>query len=249
MVSVERTVTVLQRGSNALRREWRDSGWREERIEKVMLAVDQVDWCHTADGVTLTRLSPDTPPGEFRVAVHDGRPSKMTSLNSDVLAQTYRHVGDHLPTVFVRRASLTPLWAGFALIHELEHALDYKASAPQEEESPEEWDSAGGRVHGHQAIILDAITSGQASASISGRTVEDVLEESPHALASQLMATIPARLRRQPPTKDEDGLRIAGLAMSALIFSALAPKGILAGVDSVDLGPIYRQGCQKFGNS
>lgn len=245
MVDAARVRSTFVQGVTSLRDEWNRSGWRHARIEEAMESLDNAEWCRTPDGIVLDPLSGSRSSG-FRVAILEGNPSPRSGLHLRATLQTTPHTRDEVPTVYIRNERFSPLWAGMGLIHETEHAMDYRDGISEIGEPQDRWDSTEGRVHGHEATILEAISGGNLSTIVAGRSVDDFLATG-HAMVGELASVIPARLRRQPYTPAETGLRQGALLMSGAIIARLHPRGLLEAVDTVDLGSTYRRVAHAFG--
>lgn len=244
MIDAEKALDNLRRGMDQIAGLWRESGRSHQRVDQILGVASRLTWGISVDGQRWSHRSGPVEGSEVRVVVLERDPAPQTALVPGQAFQTFPEMwGDEVPTVYVSRMSYTTLWAGLVLCHELDHALEYRDGVSTPGESESDWDAAEGRVHRNEAVLLDAITGGRFMESVGGQDLEDLLNREPVGLASELMTTVPARLRQPHRSESEMYHRRGALIMSAVIVAALGSSDSVFGSSTtdVDLGQVYRR--------
>lgn len=241
MITARSALTSLQSGVEDVAEIWHESGGSHRIIEEVFREFAITRWATSRLGLGVEDMA-GSQDGQTRVAVLEERPIRKSGLNDSSTFQTRPASVDKIPTVFVRLCAFSPLWAGVLLVHEMEHAIDYRNGNSSIDESEHQWESLEGRVHGHEAHLIDVMSGGGLRHAVKDLALEQVLAGSIRDFSKRVRPYLHLRLRGKALSSREENARDAAVGMSGVV--AIAAQGAGTSIpeyaDETDLGPLYR---------
>jgi hypothetical protein len=250
VVSTKKTLTVLQRGVDIVRRAIEaDSrvGVAYDRVHRLADLSQRITWAYVvgkgvyaADGTAASTV--------VQVAVLDGPPPPR--LNQDATFQA--HQGDDgFLRIFVQPRRYTATWAGIVLFHELDHVLDSLDGATPLSSAGEDWWNAEARAYHRVALIIDAVSGGRFVPAVTGlaatRSVSDLVDCDPEQLGEDLYRqAFGGRVPEPPKSAPEGWARSASLVFGAVVATHAYPVS-LADLTESSAGPTLRLAAEAWG--
>jgi hypothetical protein len=225
-VSVERAERVLRQGFEQVGAVVRTipEGVARRRAEHVHDVFDRLTWAEMrADGGLISLHDAFAPEPRLIIALVPDR--SMHQLESpNAFQQGFTVAGE--PLMHVRTVSLTPLWAGLVLFHELGHIYDRDAKIEPRDSTPAQFWEGEARAYHLEMALVDAYTQGGLEAALSRYSGEidsmsaaDWKGEAGDRLADRLeTATFGAQAR--PAASDSELMARGGFFLCAAIISS-----------------------------
>jgi hypothetical protein len=155
----------------------------------------------------------------------------------------------------VRTVSLTPLWAGLVLFHELSHVHDLASGLEPRDHTPAQYWEGESRAYSFEMALVEAYTDGALGVALT-KHAEEIKSMSMEDLAGEAGSTLASRLERatfgagaRPPASDNElGLRDGFFRCAAVISAQLGvtsthsverPEAAASAIEA--LGDIWRQ--------
>lgn len=219
-VSVERVRKVLLSGARLVGQavgELPAGSAIRARAEDVRDCLSVLTWCQARDGQGY-QLD-DEVPTDVRLVLFPNRELKF--LGNRCTFQTAPR-DDGTLHVNVRAVSLTPLWAGLGLFHELSHIHDFRSGSEPRNPSDEQYLEGEARAYHLEVTLLNALSEGRLAAALAARLTEplapEVLAAEPGArLADQLERAAARPGSEAARSSEEEEMRDAAHRIAALL--------------------------------
>ncbi len=250
VVNAKKTLTVLQRGVNIVRRAVDGSthvGAGYNEVERLAELSQRITWAYTvgegvyaADGSTAT--------SDVQVAVVDGAPP--ASLNTDAMFQAHQGY-DGFPRIYVLPRRCTATWAGILLFHELGHVLEQLEGASPLRSSGDDWWNSEARAYHRAALIIDAVSGGLLLPALgnlaSTYSTYELVGRDPDELSENLYwHAFGGRVPDPAKSTTERWARSAALAFGAVVATAARPVS-LADLPRSTAGPELQLAANVWG--
>jgi hypothetical protein len=252
LVSSQRTLSVLRRGADIVRRAVAAGtpfGAGHHQVVRVVQLSQRITWAYTV-GNAVYAADRSNVTTDVQVAVIEGAPP--ATLNRDATFQA--HQGDDgFPRIYVQPRRYTVTWAGIVLFHWLGRVLEHLEGVTPLGASGEDWWNAEARAYHRDALIIDAVSGGRLLPALAGvaasETIPDLLGRDPDKLSDNLYwQAFGGRSPDPPKSTPERWARSASLIFGAVVATHAHPVS-LADLSESSAGPELRQAATAWGFS